>query len=84
MAPTLDPVVAHAVASALAAMFLLAGAGKLRDPAAFRITLEDYELLPAALTSTAAAAGGRRSRSVAACCCATSCSPQLRCSCCCR
>ena len=43
----LDPVAAHAVASALAAVFLLAGAGKLRDLAAFRITLEDYALLPA-------------------------------------
>lgn len=47
MAFTLDPVVAHATASALAAVFLLAGAAKLRDPAAFQVTLEDYELLPA-------------------------------------
>jgi len=48
MLPALDPVVAHATASALAAVFLLAGAGKLRDPAAFQLALEGYELLPAA------------------------------------
>ena len=49
MALHLDPVVAHATASALASVFLLAGAAKLREPAVFRATVEDYQLLPAAL-----------------------------------
>jgi hypothetical protein len=44
---SLDPVVAHATASALAAVFLLAGIGKLRDPMAFQTAVEGYELLPA-------------------------------------
>jgi hypothetical protein len=46
MAISLDPVLAHAMASALAALFLLAGIGKLRDPAMFRATVENYQLLP--------------------------------------
>jgi hypothetical protein len=48
MDASLDPVVAHAAASALAAVFLLAGIGKLRDPMTFQMAVEGYELLPAA------------------------------------
>jgi hypothetical protein len=43
---SLDPVVAHATASALAAVFLLAGIGKLREPDSFQAAVEGYELLP--------------------------------------
>lgn len=46
MEASLDPVVAHAMASALAAIFLLAGIGKLRDPLSFETAVEGYELLP--------------------------------------
>jgi uncharacterized membrane protein YphA (DoxX/SURF4 family) len=51
MTPALDPVVAHATASALAAVFLLAGLGKLRDPALFRATVDNYRLLPEPLVA---------------------------------
>ena len=54
MALHLDPVVAHATASALASVFLLAGAAKLRDPDTFRATVEEYRLLPAAAAAVLA------------------------------
>lgn len=43
--PRLDPVASHAVAAALGVLLLLAGSAKLRDLAAFRDVLADYELL---------------------------------------
>jgi len=45
--PFVDPVVWHAVAAALAAVFLLAGIAKLRDPGSFIAAVQGYELLPA-------------------------------------
>jgi hypothetical protein len=47
MAATLDPVLGHAAAATLGAVLLLAALHKLRDPAVFRATLENYRLLPA-------------------------------------
>lgn len=47
--PTLDPVIGHAAAGALAGVLALGGGAKLRDPALFRAVLDDYRLLPQAL-----------------------------------
>jgi hypothetical protein len=42
----LDPVVSRAVGAALSVILLTGGWHKLRDPALFRATLENYRLLP--------------------------------------
>lgn len=51
-----DPAVCLALRASLALLFLSAAAHKLRDPAAFRLILRRYELLPAAWTAAAATA----------------------------
>jgi uncharacterized membrane protein len=49
-----DPVIAMTLCGALALLLLWAGGHKLRAFGAFRVTLGDYRLLPAALTLPAA------------------------------
>ena len=52
----MDPVVERTLRSALALLFLVAAAHKLRAPTAFRAQLSDYRLVPARTTTAAAAA----------------------------
>lgn len=54
--PALDPAVEAALRGALALLFLVAAAHKLRDFGAFAGTLADYRMLPSRLTRPAAAA----------------------------
>jgi hypothetical protein len=50
----IDPALAWLLRGGLAALFVAAAVHKLRDPAAFRAVLADYELLPRALVLPAA------------------------------
>lgn len=50
----LDPVVVRAAGAALSVIFLTGAWQKLRDPALFRANVENYRLLPEALTRVAA------------------------------
>jgi uncharacterized membrane protein/multisubunit Na+/H+ antiporter MnhF subunit len=51
---SLDPVLTHTAAAAVAVIFILAALQKLRDPAAFRLAVENYRVLPAPIPTVVA------------------------------